>query len=254
MAKYSFGMSSWDEEVGGNKRGGGDFGGGKKDVYMRLNDGPNRLRLLTRPFQYNTHKYKEEGDPGYGDKILCSRQKQADGTFSACPLCARGDKSKERWFVGVIDRKGNEYKLLDIGPLVYQGVQTLSRDEDWGDPSQYDVDIKVNKSAPAAGYYTVTPKNKTPLSEADLKLKAEKVDEAHLLRKCTPPTPEWTLTRVNTIREKQGKEPFVMLPNGEANAKTAGAGVANNTVAVPVDRTQASGDDEDDMTFPARKS
>ncbi len=237
MAKYSFGMSSWDAEVPGGKKNSND--GGKRDVYMRLNEGSNRLRILTKPFQYNTHKYKEEGDAGFGDKILCSASKE-NGML--CPLCVRKDRPKQRWFVGIIDRKTNEYKILDLGSLVFQGLKTLNQDEDWGDPTGDDFDIKVNKSAPAAGYYTVTPKSKSPLTEADLKLKADKVDEEHLLRKCTPPTPEWTLGRLNTIREKQGKDPVEMLPEG---AKAP-------VVPVQVDKTQAAGDEDDDLTFPQK--
>lgn len=229
MVNQKFGMSDWDQEFGGNKRAGN--ANGKKDVYMRLQEGNNPVRILTRPFQYLSHKYKAEGDAGFGDKVMCSAP-----AHKSCPLCDMKDRPKKRWFIAVIDRKTNERKLLDISVAVYGQIRELNRSEDWGDPLHYDVDIKVNKNAPPANYYTVLPKSKKPLTEADLAHKQE-VSEDDINAKCSPPSPEFVASRVNAIRTKKG------LP-----ALTFDAPV--ETAPVAVDNSASAGDEED-YSFPA---
>ena len=193
-----FGLVSWDEDVnvGGNQN-------RKKDEYMRLQSGSNRLRLVTKPFQYWVHKWKEEGMQGFGEKVYCSK---FHGSCACCDTEAQENdggrtKPKRRWFTGVIDRKTGTYKILDMGVAIYQSVQDLSRDEDWGDPSQYDIDVKVNKNGGATGYYKCHPKPKTPMSDDDIKIK-QGVDKEALKRKCLPPTPEGVDKRLAGIRAK----------------------------------------------------
>lgn len=185
-----FGLVSWDEDVntGGNQN-------RKRDEYMRLQSGSNRVRFLTKPFQYWVHKWKEEGMQGFGEKVYCSK------FHGACACCDADDKPKRRWYVGMIDRKTGTYKVLDIGVAIYQKIQGYSRDEDWGDPSQYDVDIVVDKNGGATGYYNVIPKPKTQMSDEDINLKQD-VDLEALKRRCLPPTPEGVDKRLAGIRAK----------------------------------------------------
>ena len=185
-----FGLVSWDEDVntGANQN-------RKRDEYMRLQGGSNRLRLVTKPFQYWVHKWKEEGMQGFGEKVYCSM------FHGACLCCAADDKPKRRWFAGVIDRKTGTYKILDMGVAVYQKIQNYSRDEDWGDPGQYDIDVVVDKNGGATGYYNVIAKPKQPMSDEDVKLK-QNVDLEELKRRCLPPTPEGVEKRLAGIRSK----------------------------------------------------
>jgi len=187
----SYGLVGWDENV--NSNGGGDR---KRDEFMRLLPGSNRIRLLTKPFQYWVHKWKEDGMQGFGEKVYCSSFK------GSCACCDAGDKKKRRWFAGIIDRKTGTYKVLDMGVAIYQKVQDYSRDtEDWGDPSQYDVDVVVNKQGGATGYYSVIPKPKKPLTNEDVEIK-QNIDLESLKAKCDPPTPEAVLKRLAGIRAK----------------------------------------------------
>ena len=199
MNNARFGKSNWEEEI---KQ--GRPGGQKKDVYTRLEPGNNILRLVTIPYQYYAHKYKEEGDAGFGDKVACSMP-----LHKSCPLCALKDKPKRRWYVGVINRTQKRFEILDISVSVYKHLQELSRDESWGDPTTYDINIKVDKDGGATGYYTVIARPKTPLSEEDLAIKKSVVEE-DLVRKCTPPEPKWVLDRINFFRDKKGKAPLVV--------------------------------------------
>jgi len=185
-----FGLVTWDENVstGGNQN-------RKRDDYMRLQSGSNRLRLVTKPFQYWVHKWKEEGMQGFGEKVYCSK------FHGSCPCCDTEDKPKRRWFTGVIDRKTGTYKILDMGVAIYQKIQGYSRDEDWGDPSQYDIDVVVDKQGGATGYYNVIAKPKQPLSDEDVEIK-QNVDLESLKRKCLPPSTEAVEKRLAGIRAK----------------------------------------------------
>jgi hypothetical protein len=110
-------------------------------------------------------------------------------------------KPKRRWLIGCIDRKTQSYKILDIGVSVFKAIQELVRDDDWGDPQNYDVNIKVDKAGGPNGYYSVIPKKAKPLTAADLEIK-QMADLEELKRKCTPPTPEQVEERIAAIDAK----------------------------------------------------
>ncbi len=226
--KNIFGEVSWQDTVIGE-------GTEKKvpfnkDLYLKLEKGSNIVRIVTPPHQYVQHKWKPEGDPGFGYRVMCS------SVHGSCPLCAKGDKPKRRWYLGVIDRKTNTYKLLDISVSVFKSIQSLVKDEDWGDPNKYDVDIKVDQAAGPAGYYTVNPKPHKALSANDLQIK-EKVDMEELKRKVSPPTPDKVQERLDKI-----------LQGGLAIKP--GAGVA--ATAAPVSKAKKAAVDlsNDDEEFP----
>ena len=111
----------------------------------------------------------------------------------------------------MIDRKTGTYKILDMGVAIYQKVQGYSRDEDWGDPSQYDVDIVVDKNGGATGYYNVIAKPKKPLSDEDVEIK-QNVDLESLKRKCLPPSVEAVNKRLAGIRAKITGRPVAEEP------------------------------------------
>ncbi len=166
-----FGLVGWDSveffDKNSNDR--------KRDEFIRLQSGDNVVRIVTRPFQYIVHKWKEEGDKGFGDKVYCSMY------HGSCPLCALDDKPKQRWFIGVIDRKTQSYKILDMSQTIFKAVQKYNRNEKWGNPGDYDINIVVDKNAGATGYYTVMPEPKTILSDSDIEIKQKADMEAQAL-------------------------------------------------------------------------
>lgn len=227
MANVKFGLTSWDEV---ELKQPSNFQK-SKDLYMRLENGNNIIRCVTRPHQYEVHNFKEEGDTGFGDKIMCSSFHKE----SPCPVCALGDKPKRRWLVGVIDRKTQTYKILDMSVSVFKAIQELSRDDDYGNPEKYDIDIKVDKQGGATGYYTVIPKPPKALTATDIDIK-NKVDLEDLMKKCTPPTPEKAQERLDAVRAKKSGKPTPARTNKSAS------------VAAPVDM---NGSSEEDFVFPA---
>lgn len=183
-----FGEISWDQDIAGDDK------KNNKDLFLRLEEGSNELRLITNPYQYITHKYKKEPNnpKDFGVKVSCSMM------HGSCPLCAANDKPKARWLLGVIERKKGTYKVLDISYAVYQQIRKLARNPKWGDPQKYDVDIVVDKNGGATGYYTVQPLSKEPLSAQDQFIK-DNADLDDLVRRVTPLTPEQVNTRIERI-------------------------------------------------------
>lgn len=184
----TFGEVSWSDDVFG-----GDKKQVKKDLWLRLEEGSNEMRLITQPFQYLVHKYKKEDDKGFGQKVSCS------AVHGSCPLCDLGDKAKPRWLLGVITRKDGTFKILDISFAVFSQVRKLAKNiQRWGDPTKYDIDIVVDKNGGATGYYSVQPISKEPLSASDQKVKDD-IDFDDLKRRVTPPTPDEVKKRMDKI-------------------------------------------------------
>lgn len=211
------GQVSWKDSSGGGKSEGG------RDMFLRLGPGSNIVRLVTDPFQYYQHKYKIPGDKGYGHRIACS------GANGVCAVCKKGDKPKRRWLIGVIDRKTSTYKILDIGWSVFKGIKTYAEDEDWGDPSRYDIDIVVDPNGGATNYYTVVAKPAKPLSANDLKLRDENgIDE--LEKRTQSPDPDKVEQRLQKLLEEF-------------------AGTSDNSAASTPNSSSSTSDEDDE--FPA---
>lgn len=224
MSNNSYGLQGWGDVDLSHST---PKQGKQESKFLRLDEGDNRVRLLTQPSQYWQHKYKPPGDTGYGFRILCS--KAGDNVTGNCALCdivaketaAKVEqkdrsvtKAQKRWLVGVIDRTSASYKILDISKTVFQAVQDLFNDEDWGDPIQYDINIKVNRSGGPTGYYGVTPKKAKPLSEADLELKDKEMDQEYLIQKCQPLTP------AQVVENMERLDNWMLKKNGESGTST----------------------------------
>lgn len=183
------GKMSWKDESfsTGEKNG--------KDTFLRLSPGSNVVRLITDPHLYNQHKYKIPGEKGYGHRITCSKTEEDN----SCVLCSeKNDKPKKRWFIGVIERKTNTYKILDIGYAVFKNIKTIASSDDWGDPSGYDVDIVVDPKGGATSYYTVVAKPPKALTASDLKIRDENPEDV-LDRMTTPPASAKTEEKLNKL-------------------------------------------------------
>ena len=238
-----FGMSSWDDETP-------KFTPKKEFVktdwsnILKLVEGKNQLRIVTNPFAYFVHKYRPVDDPEcipYADKIKCSI---ANGSCKICELAAetglRSLERSKRYYAGVIDRKTQSYKVIEVSPQLKDMLQELYDDDSWGEFSQYDLTIKVTKGSPS-GYYMVTPKGKSPLTAADLEIK-KSVDFEDLKRKCSPSTPEYVVKRVATADAKA-------RPDKVAERRaTATVEAEPETQAEEVD-TGTTSTDEDEYSF-----
>lgn len=223
----TFGEVSWNDDVFGGSE--GKKNTNSKDLFLRLEEGSNEMRLITQPFQYLVHKAKKDASnpKDFGQKVACS------AIHGSCPLCDAGDKAKPRWLLGVISRKTQSYKILDISFAVFSQIRKLARNtQRWGDPTKYDVDVVVDKNSGATGYYSVQPISKEPLSAPDQVIK-DNVDYDDLKRRVTPPTPDVVQKRLDRINgvapaadataatPATGKKATAAAPAPKATAKTA---------------------------------
>lgn len=209
-----------------------------KDTFLRLDKGPNIVRIVTAPNQYTVHRYKKEGDPGFGQRVMCAGK----GPGFTCPLCDLGDKPKRRWLLGAIDRKTQSYKILDVGIAVFKAIQELTKDDEWGEPIKYDINIQVDPNGGATNYYHVTPKLPKPLSANDVQIR-DTIDTDDLRKRCVPPTPEKVQDRLDKIL------------NGTPARPNAPAPVAATRTAAPaasraVQSNVADEEDDPDLEFP----
>lgn len=188
----TFGEVSWSDDVfGGDKKNANN----NKDLFLRLDEGSNEMRIVTQPFQYLVHKIKKDPNnpKDFGQKVSCS------AAHGNCPACESGDKAKPRWLLGVISRKTGTYKILDISFAVFSQIRKYARNTArWGDPTKYDIDIVVDKNGSPMSYYSVQAISKEPLSAADQMIK-DAADIDDLKRRVTPLTPDQVQKRMNKI-------------------------------------------------------
>lgn len=175
------GEISWEDDIGSDRK----SKEVNKDLWLRLKEGSNVVRLLTRPFQYSTHKgVKKDGEKGFGRKLSCSI------THGSCPLCDAGLKAGSRWYLGVLDRETGNYKILDVSYQVFSQIRKLARKtEVWGDPTKYDIDIVVDKNGGPTGYYSVQPIPHKPLTPQEQTIR-DKVNVEELKERVQPLKPE----------------------------------------------------------------
>jgi hypothetical protein len=192
MSKTQYGLTSFSEGVTRFNNQNSEQNG-PRVPFLKLKEGNNVLRIITNPYKYCMVRFKASADEkGFGKRINCSLP------LAECPTKKAGFKPKDRWLVGVIDRSDSQVKIYDFSVLVYEPLNSLSEDIEWGDPIGYDITVRKNSKAGPAQFYSVMPRGKAALSPADLKLKEEFGDnlEKALARLTTPPSAETVLKRM----------------------------------------------------------
>lgn len=148
MSEVVFGEIDWNS---------GDAGtGGAKTEFMRLQQGTNTVRVMGNPHQFYIHWLelsdgsKKKINSPIGDQELLRE------------LDELGFKRKPRWFVKVLDRSDETFKLLEIGSQIYNGIRALYNNPKWGKVTQYDLDVLRGKPG-TNPLYSVQPNPKEAL-------------------------------------------------------------------------------------------
>jgi len=173
MSSVVFGEIDWNS---------GDVSDGQSSSasdFMRLVQGKNRVRVMGNPTQFYIHwvdtpdgKKRKVNSP-IGDPKLVRKLEDA------------GFKRRPRWMVKVLDRESGDFKLLEIGSQIYNGIKSLYLDEDWGPVTAYD--LTVERGTPGSQpLYRVTPRPKSPL-ESSFKEAYESFNDRIDLAKLTQP-------------------------------------------------------------------
>ena len=138
-------LDDWgDADLGGN-----DF--------MNLEEGSNIVRVVTSPYQFYVAWTQDAS--GQNRKIRSAVEN--------CPLAKRGDKIQPRWYIGVLDRKSNQPKILEVGRQIFQQVVALRKRDKWGDPRAYDLNVERQPKG-SQPLYVVMPEPKEPLTKDEI--------------------------------------------------------------------------------------
>jgi len=121
--------------------------------YMKLEDGENKLRILSRPIIGWLDWTTDKKPVRFGFKF--KPEKQIDPSQ---PI-------KHFWAFIVWDYQASEIRILEITQSSIQAaIQNLTKDEDWGAP--FDYDIKILKTGQKKETkYAVNPSPKKPLTD-----------------------------------------------------------------------------------------
>ncbi len=149
MSEITFGEINWNE--------GDDSGaGGGKTEFMRLEQGENTVRIMANPVQFYIH-WVETPD---------GKMRKVNSPVSAPDLVRRLEeadfKRRPKWMVKVLDRKDDQFKLLEIGTQIYSGVKALFNHKKWGKVTASDLTIERGPKG-AQPLYRVTPDPKEAL-------------------------------------------------------------------------------------------
>jgi len=219
MTTDKFGFTDWSDDTGpkGGRAQNTNTDNAERIQFARLEEGNNIFRIITKPARFQMVRFKAAPDEkGFGRRLNVSVPTASD------PAVKAGFKPKSRWLAGAIDRRDNQVKILDLGVTTYEQLKSLNEDIEWGDPGSYDINIRRNSKAGAAGYYTVLPRGKAPLSPSDCKLKEQHQEnlEQTLVRLITPPKPEMVLKRMEQMGYKGGVVAVASKPNGSPLPET----------------------------------
>ena len=136
---------------------------GTKSDFIRLEEGENTVRVMGNPVQFYIHwvvtpdgsRRKVNSPVDYPDLV----RRLEDSGF----------RRQARWLIKVLDRTDDEFRILEVGPQIYNGVKALYNNSRWGKVTAYDVTISKGPKG-SQPLYSVTPNPKEPLS-SDFKAK-----------------------------------------------------------------------------------
>lgn len=180
-----------------------DSSSGKSD-FMKLEEGENTVRIMGNPIQFYIHWC--DGP----DKSKRKFNSPADDAAMVRRLEDSGFKRTARWFIKVLDRRDNEFKALEIGPQVYNGIKSLYNNKRWGKVTGYDITI-TRAPKGTQPLYSVTP-NPHEALPGDLKAKFQDFnDRVNLERLIAPSSSQeiadymrWTDSSAKTASASKG--------------------------------------------------
>jgi len=191
-------LDSWeDADLGGN-----DF--------MTLDEGSNLVRVVTSPYQF----YVVWTVDASGQK------RKVRSAVKGCPLVQRGEKAQARWYLGVLDRKKEgKPSILEIGPQIFKQILGLSKMDVWGDPKEFDIDIKRQPKG-SQPLYIVSPIPHKALSADETGAITEFEGRVDFVKMTEPPTPEQVREMVGLPAEEAVSSASVSSDFGSLDTAT----------------------------------
>jgi hypothetical protein len=131
-------------------------------LYLRLQDGENRIRILSRPI-FGWEDWSIDRKPIRYEMA----NKPAKPVDSSKPM-------KHFWAFIVWNVIEEQIQIMQITQAtIRSSLESLSKDSDWGSPYEYDVKI-IKKGEKMDTEYTVNPAPHKPVSQEILKAFAER--------------------------------------------------------------------------------
>jgi hypothetical protein len=182
--------------------------GTTKSNFMRLEEGENLVRVMGNPVQFYIHWVVTPD--GSRRKV----NSPVDSPELIRRLEDAGFKRQARWLVKVLDRTDDEFRVLEVGPQIYNGIKSLYNNSRWGKVTQYD--LSINKGPKGTQpLYGVTPNPKEALS-GDFKTKfVEFNDRVDVDKVITPAAASevcevmgWSVSEATAVSEAASDEDF----------------------------------------------
>lgn len=177
MSEVKYGeLASWDD---GDVSGPSDF--------MNLEQGDNKVRIVTNPYQFVVHWVKDES--GKNRKIRCA--------INDCPLCRQGVDAQTRWYIGVLDYKSGRPKILEIGSQIFRGIRGYVNNPDWNETIKkpwgqilaYDVNITRGPKGTQPLYQVMPSPKMKDITEGETALTEGFLKRVDITKFTQPPTP-----------------------------------------------------------------
>lgn len=128
----------------------------KPSDFMKFEAGESVIRILSKGFIGGIHGLKTANR--YVPLGTCKLPEY-------CEFCVKANKPKKVWRWIILDKKHNEIKLLDAGPMV--GDQIAQMGHDHGDPTNYDIKVTKTGEGKQSQYKAEKAGPDQPLTDAE---------------------------------------------------------------------------------------
>jgi len=135
--------------------------------WMTLEDGDNKVRIVSEFIDYGSHFNQETKK-----SVICVGKEN-------CIPCQQGDKPRVQYLGWIIDRKDKKLKLIHIGHQIFKQIGEYAMNEEYAFDSIPGYDITIRKSGQGLKTeYTVIPARKnTDLTEEEKLMIEEKMKD-----------------------------------------------------------------------------
>jgi hypothetical protein len=162
--------------------------GEKGELFLRLAEGENIVRVMGNPVQNYIHWVTTPD--GKNRKIVSPTSNPA----LVKRLEDAGFKRQPNWIIKVLDCKDQKFKLLEVGNQIFKGIQALFNHPKWGKVTGYDISINRGPKG-TQPLYTVTPNPKESL-DSSLKQKYIEFNDKVNVDKIISPMPSEELEKM----------------------------------------------------------
>ena len=146
----------------------------KEGNYMKFEEGENKVRLVSDCQDFGNHF-----DTQLKRSFICTGKE-------TCAYCQKGEKSKARFYVWVIDRRDNVVKLAEFGYMIFEEIKKLAASDDYGFDKvpAYDIDINRKGKGLDTKYSVLAARKDSPLANIE-EAGIEKDDSAEVIKEKT---------------------------------------------------------------------